>query len=292
MHNVQQKMHPVMSVTVLQPSIDQYKKWDTAYEKEILSEFEKLIGDAVLSPAQLIIWPETAVPGFIPGDPYLYRWVIDIVRRTKVYHLIGAPYNNSSQNYFNADLLFDPNGGVVGVHEKRHLVPFGEYVPFRRILTPFFGILNTMGDFSHGKDYNLLKVGNIFIGPTICSENFFGRIARMFTLKGAMILVNQTNDAWFFKSAAAEQHFIMNVFRAIETRRGIVVCGNSGVSGVVDPVGLITHKTAIFMKLHFNSMVTSTSIMTVYSRYGDVFAQLCCLISIVLLLFFRRGKNV
>ena len=267
---------PYMSVAVLQGNIDQYKKWDSAYQAEIMKTYSELAVEASLHNPDLIVWPETAVPGYLPSNMYLYDWIREVTKETKTYNLIGSPYNNGDNEYFNGVLLFGPEGEMMGVHKKTHLVPFGEFVPFRKILEPYFGILNTLGDFTRGSDNNVFPVKSILCASTICSENFFGSTVRRFVLNGAEIIFNQTNDAWFFKTSAADQHFIMNVFRAVESRRTVVVAGNTGISGIISPGGAVKLRTKLFEKTYFIGKVTPSRYVTFYARYGDIFAQ-CCL---------------
>jgi len=279
---------PYMSVAVLQGNIDQYKKWDNTYQDEIMRVYSGLAREASLHNPDLIVWPETAVPGFLPTNMFLYDWVRGTAKETKTYNLIGSPYNDGDSDYFNAVLLFGPEGEMLGVHKKTHLVPFGEFVPFRKLLAPYFAILNTLGDFTRGKLYDVFPVKSIRCASTICSENFFGGTVRHFVLNGAEVILNQTNDAWFFKTAAAKQHFIMNVFRAIENRRTIIVSGNTGISGIVSPGGVISHETPLFERTFFLAKISPSRYLTFYTRHGDLFAQCCVLMSLLMLVAINR----
>jgi apolipoprotein N-acyltransferase len=266
---------PYVTVAVMQPNIDQYKKFDSAYEAEIFNTLGELAKKAAEHKPDVIVWPETAIPGYLPSNAYMYAWVSTLARETNTYHLVGTPYYNGGADYYNATVVFSSNGELVGWHKKVHLVPFGEFIPFRKYLSKYFEILNTLGDFTRSRDITPLPVKSMFCGTTICSENFFGYISRTFTKKGAQFLTNQTNDAWFFKTSAPMQHFIMNVFRAIENRRSIVVCGNTGVSGAVEPSGYISMTVPIFTKTYFLTRVAPRDTLTFYTRFGDLFAMGC-----------------
>lgn len=286
---------PYIKVAVIQANIDQYKKWDTDYEKEIMQTYNTLILKASKQKPDLIIWPETAVPGYLPSNAHLYAWVSRLAKRTDTYHLVGTPYYNGGVDYFNAILLFGPEGEIMGWHQKAHLVPFGEFIPYRTLLEPYFGILNTLGDFTVGTKFSALSIRSVFWGTTICSENFFGDIIRKFVKNGAEILTNQTNDAWYFKTSAPMQHFIMNVFRAVENRRNVVVCGNTGVSGVVEPSGIIREKIPLFSAGYFVSRIEPRKEVTFYTKNGDLFAKTCVFIAffmaITLLIKRLYGNN-
>ncbi|MCX5781377.1 MAG: apolipoprotein N-acyltransferase [Elusimicrobia bacterium] len=278
-----------IKVAVLQGNIDQYKKWNISYQNEIINIYTNLVKKVSLEKPDVIIWPETSVPGYLTTDIFLKNWVENLIKESKTYHIIGSPYFDGSK-YYNSTILFNPEGKIEGIHRKNHLVPFGEYVPLRKIFEPFFGVLNTLGDFSSAQDSKPFIIKNISFGTTICSENFFGSIVRKFVQNGAQILVNQTNDAWFFKSAAADQHFIMNVFRAVENRRPVIVCGNTGVSGIIGARGKIMKRTVLFTEDYFVYDEKPSSIKTFYSNYGDIFA-LACIGFIVLIMILSIKKK-
>lgn len=275
---------PFISVAVIQANIDQYKKWDPAYEKQILDTYVSLITKASVHNPDLVLWPETAVPGYLPSNAYLYSWVSELARQTHTYHFVGAPYYDGGSDYFNSVILFSSEGEIQGEHKKVHLVPFGEYIPFRKVLEPYFSVLNTLGDFTRGKQLNIFSVKSVIWGVTICSENFFGNVVRKTVRNGAEVLTNQTNDAWYFKTSAPMQHFIMNVFRAIENRRTIVVCGNTGVSGIVEPDGVISKIVPVFTTTYFISRIEPRKTLTFYTLWGDVFAKVCLLLALMMLL--------
>ena len=268
-----------LTVCLLQGNIDQYKKWDTSYEEEIISNYSSLARAAAAKKPDLIIWPETAVPGYLPYDTRLLRWLTALAQETRTAQLIGSPYytQNRQNLYYNSSLLMDSGGTVIGWHKKIHLVPFGEFVPLRPLLEPYFGILNALSDFTPGTAPTVLALGPTRLGITICSENFFGHLVRRFVLSGAGILVNQTNDAWFLDTSAPWQHFSMNVFRAIENRRTVLVSGNTGLTGMVDPWGRTSHMLPLFTAAFATVPASPMTTLTLYTRYGDFFAILCVL---------------
>ncbi len=272
---------PAVRVALLQGNIDQYKKWDAVWENEILAVFERLQRRAAAEHPAMIIWPETSVPGYLPGDRRLMDWMEARTKESGTWNIVSAPFADSGGLY-NASILFDPAGRIRGAHKKTHLVPFGEYVPLRGYLEPFFGVLNNLGDFRRGIAPVVLSGENWRAGPSICSENFFGRVSRLNAANGATVIVNQTNDAWFFRTAAPWQHFTMNVFRAIETRRPVAVCGNTGVTGAVAASGAVTFAAPVFVEDCYVVDITPHKEITFYTRFGDVFARLCALISLIL----------
>jgi apolipoprotein N-acyltransferase len=146
----------------------------------------------------------------------------------------------------NAAVLVGPDGSLGGAYAKMHLVPFGEYVPWSRYL----GFVNrivegAIGDFLPGAAPVVLDAGDIRIGASICYEVIFPDLIRGFPLRGANLLANLTNDAWFGTSAGPRQHFAMAVVRAVENRRYLVRAANTGISGLVDPRGRVLDRTGM-----------------------------------------------
>ncbi|MGA2090705.1 MAG: apolipoprotein N-acyltransferase [Endomicrobiales bacterium] len=272
-------------VGIMQPSIEQYQKWNDAYRATILATYDAMADEITMRAPQIIVWPETLVPGFLPVDSFSQQWVETLVKRTGVINVIGTPYVGHDGASYNASIVLDGHANVLGVHRKTHLVAFGEYVPLRSIFEPFFGILNTLGDFQRGKQYLPIDADSLRLGISICSENMFGDIARKLTKNGATLLINETNDAWFFNTAAPEQHFIMNVFRAVENNRAVIVSGNTGVSGSISSDGYIMHRTAVFTKTWITVPITKKTRLTFYTKHGDIFAIVCCAITALFMLW-------
>jgi apolipoprotein N-acyltransferase len=236
----------------------------------------------------MVLWPETALVGYIPEDTRVFSRAEHIINTAGGFNIIGAPYNDENGKSFNAVFAFGSEKGKYqckhqNIHKKNHLVPFGEYVPLRSLLSNFFGVLNSMGDFSKGTDENVFDNGEIFVGATICSENFFPDISRRFVLSGAKVLSNHTNDAWFFDTAAAHQHFMMNIFRAVENRKAVIVSANSGISGIIEASGIIIKKTSLSKSALLTGSFLQNDFKTFYTKRGDVFIYVCLVLSVLLL---------
>ena len=270
---------------IVQPSVDQYIKWDARYDRTVKERYESLADQIARRSPRIIVWPETVVTGFLPVDAAARAWAEALVRRTGSINVIGAPFADPDGAQYNASVVFSADGSMAGVHRKTHLVPFGEFVPLRAVLEPFFGVLNMLGDYRRGAVLSPIDADGVMLGINICSENFFGNRVRRLAASGATVLVNQTNDAWFFNTAAPEQHFIMNVFRAVENNRPVVVAGNTGVSGVISSRGRILVRTPVFEKTWLTASVTPCTQRTFYTRHGDVFAIACCAVALLYFLW-------
>jgi apolipoprotein N-acyltransferase len=271
------------SVAIAQPNIDQYKKWNVAYKGEIISRLKKYACKIAENKTDLVLWPEAVMPETIPRDEEIYNDAKNIAAVTGGLSIIGSLYNEGKCCY-NSVLAFEDSSKYKAVHNKNHLVIFGEFVPFRKILGRFFGVLNQMGDSLIGEDTNVFDNGQIRAGSIICSENWFPSISRRFALSGARVLTNHTNDAWFFDTAALPQHFAMNVFRAVETRKDVIVSANSGISGIIKASGAIVDRTPSSKGALLRGVFCQNDFRTFYTKYGDVFVYLCIgLISFVLI---------
>jgi apolipoprotein N-acyltransferase len=224
---------PTVRVAVIQGNIAQDRKWTPAMQHETLEIYQRLSTKAVEaadSPGEstLLIWPETALPFYIRSEVGVPAAVAQLPRDNGSCLLTGVPYaegaagrNPAEDHYYNSAILLGPDGGLNGRYDKQHLVPFGEFIPFRKYLPFVSPLVESMGDFTPGSLQQPLACQTAGIGVLICFESIFPDLSRKWTENGANLLVNITNDAWFGRSSAPWQHFSMAVFRAIETRRSL-----------------------------------------------------------------------
>lgn len=266
-------------VAILQPNIDQYRKWDTDEAASIKRVLDGLLARAAEAKPALIVWPETSVPGWL-DDPSNLEWVSGWARRTGAYHLVGALLEEAPRRY-NAAVLFDPAGRRVGRYAKRELVPFGEFVPLRGWLEPWIGILAQMGDIDAGeKEQRPLETPIGAIGVTICYEAVFPRWNRSAASAGARVLVNITNDGWYKDTWGPLHHFHTNRFRAVENRTPVVRSGNTGISAVVDPWGRELATLGLLKQGVLTAELAGDDPFprgSFYARWGDWFGWLCVL---------------
>jgi apolipoprotein N-acyltransferase len=277
-------------VAIVQGNIDQYKKWDAAYIQEILDAYTNGTGAALERRPDMVVWPETAVPGWLPNEGRLADWVAGLAREGRRFLLVGAPTRGTGD--FNAAFLVDPDGAFAGVYRKRHLVPFGEYVPARALLGRMVDVLGALGNFDAGASAAPLP-GPAPLGVSICFEGLFPTLIREETRAGAAVLVNITNDGWYRRTAAPEQHLAATVFRAVENGRWLVRAANTGVSCFVSPRGEIRGRTPLLAATVTDHAVAPLAHRTPYARWGDVFAVFCAMGTLTALLAAgaRRGKS-
>ena len=271
-------------VAVIQGNIDQSVKWDPAYQILTTNTYRDLSLLASRKDPDLIVWPETATPFYYLANKRLTRVVKDSIVEANTHFLIGSPSymrTDSGPQHFNSAYLIEPDGNVAGRYDKVHLVPYGEYIPLKKWL-PFLGkIVAQVGDFSAGTAGNTLQWGQNRLGVLICYEIIFPGLARSLVRNKANLLMNITNDAWFGRTGAAQQHFSMAVFRAVENRRALVRAANTGISGYIDPVGRILQATPLFERHVLHQSVPMLQMTTFYHQVGDLFAIICLLGSLV-----------
>lgn len=290
------KNAPATEVSIVQGNIDQAIKWNDSFQKETIDIYQHLSLQNMPVEGGLTVWPETALPFDYQDAGRFQEKIRDVSLKTKSWFIFGSTsyeYSQDKINYYNSAYLLSPQGEVKGKYNKVHLVPYGEFVPLRTVF-PFINKLTAgMGDFTAGTGYYPLTIDDKKIGVLICYEGILPAAAGEYKKQGAQLLVNITNDAWFGATSAPFQHFSMAVFRAVETRLYLVRAANTGVSSIVNPKGEIIAGTNIFERTAIKGKIQYSNIQTIYAKYGDVPAVICCLLVLFFFLFviFKKGEN-
>jgi len=279
---------PSKKIAIVQGNVDQTLKWDRAYQLTTIKKYIDLSRQVSAKDPELIVWPETSMPFYFGSQMPQTRLVLNNIQSIGVDTLLGSPaYSQEADRvaYYNRAFLIDSNGIISDDYNKSHLVPFGEYVPFKRWL-PFLGkMVEHVGDFSAGTAGDTLAWGQHQLGVLICYEMIFGYLARSATQNGAHALINVTNDAWYGRTSAPYQHFSMAVFRAVETRRALVRSANTGISGFIDPLGRILSQTTLFEDAVLAADIPLMRGQTLYVQHGDFFALACTLAGLIIILY-------
>ncbi len=282
------KNAPHRTIAAIQGNIPQDVKWDPQFQQATTEKYIELSKRVQTAQADLIVWPESATPFYLYNHPILTRKVTDGIKATDTDFLIGSPSFNGRDKaalYYNSAYLIDKSGQPLAKYDKAHLVPFGEYVPFKQYL-PFLGkIVAQVGDFDAGPVGNTLKWDGQQLGVLICYELIFPELGRTQVKNGATLLINLTNDAWYGRTSAPYQHFSTAVFRAVETKRSLIRAANTGISGFIDPVGRIQQTTGLFETAAIHQPVPLMEVKTIYTQKGDIFAQVCLALSVLLTLY-------
>ncbi len=288
---------PDIRISVVQGNIEQDRKWDPAYQSEVIATYERLTQKALEEKPDLVVWPETATPFYFGGAdatyPALSEDLRQFVRSSHTPLLFGSPTYERRDHYYllrNSALFMDREGSIEDVYNKHHLVPFGEFVPFKNSILFFIKkLVHAIGDFQAGSAYTVVgepssSAGrDVPLGTVICYEIIFPDLVREFVDRGASVMATITNDAWFGRTGAPYQHFSMAVFRAVENHVPIARAANTGISGFIDVNGRILEVSNIFTEAELTRTIAAGATKTFYTRYGDIFSYLCVLASIVMI---------
>ena len=264
-------------VGLIQGNIAQEDKWNPGEARRIFTTHIAMTRDAVRRGAAFVIWPESSTPFMFEEDEVGEAAVRDLAREVRVPILFGSDQVDRAGDtvrLFNAAFLVTPEGETAAVYRKMHLVPFGEYIPFKRWLYFVSPLVERLAEFAPGKAMVMLPVGSHLVNTAICYEIVYPALMRQAVADGSQLLTTITNDAWYGQSSAPYQHFALASMRAIEQGRYLVRAANTGISGVVDPYGRIVRQSAIFEQEGIVEDVRLLTSRTVYSAIGDAIAYL------------------
>jgi apolipoprotein N-acyltransferase len=234
----------------------------------------------------LIVLPESPAP-FVVTDPRFRTWLANIAHDANSYLIVGSiAYaetldEEGNPELLNSALVVDPVGNVIGRYDKIHLVPFGEYVPFKSLLFFADKLTREVGRFARGTDRKVFDLNGMKVGVIICYESIFPDEVREFAANGAQVFVNISDDGWYGETSAPFQHLQMARMRAIENQRWILLSTNNGVTASVDPFGRVVKKVERNIRTALLAPFSPQLDTTFYTRYGDLFAWICVVISLM-----------
>lgn len=291
-------------VAAVQPNIPREQKFNEEFAEITFEQFTHLSEIGLRSQPDLIVWPESSMPHPMLPQQRSYEFVMNFAAAAKVDLLLGAIDEDGDAAY-NAALLVSESGNRTQLYRKMHLVPFGEYIPGRRIIPGLARIVGDQvpSDFGSGVEHTVFATsrGDLRVAPLICFEDTIGELTRQFVRGGANLLANVTNDGWFLRSAGSQQHLANAVFRCVETRLPMVRAANTGVTCFINRYGRITQVLLDDTGSQFTEGVLTGEVAipvayepTFYVRYGELFAHVCAAITAATLTFvvlrFRRRK--
>ncbi|MDQ1383862.1 MAG: apolipoprotein N-acyltransferase [Actinomycetota bacterium] len=234
----------------------------------------------ITDPVDLIVFPESSMNALtetdatadLRTDPFILSNLVRIARLHHAWVLANATVDAPPDGHkaSNLDVLFDPTGHIAGTYSKRHLVPFGESVPFRESLQHLVKALEQVPrDFQPGHTPGVFTVAGVRIGTLICFESAFGYQVRPLVRDGAQVIVVSTNNRSYRRSANSEQHVAISQMRAAETGRPVVQAAISGITAVIDADGVVHDRTSLFQPRVVQTTVEATGGETPYVRYGE-----------------------
>jgi apolipoprotein N-acyltransferase len=300
---------PFARVAFVQPYIPQEVKWDPAKGPGIVDVLEKTTLQAAATKPDLILWPEASTPWAVRGDDSMKTFVETLAKRAQAPLLLGSlaieHADKPDERWYNAAFVVTPDGGLLpDYYAKRHLVPFGEYVPLHGLLGWIKKFVPIGPDASAGEDSSPLLVpirrDAVVFGPLICYEDIFPDLARHSALASSAVLAVLTNNAWYGEGAAAYQHAAHAVLRAVENRRPVLRCGNGGWSGWIDEFGmvrkaLVNEEGSIYFRGTETINVTRDSRWvgreSFYTEHGDWFVLVCIALAAFAFAALRTGRR-
>jgi apolipoprotein N-acyltransferase len=300
------KRETFFKAALIQPYIPQTIKWDHSKSGEIMSEIKRQVVFQKAIGADIAIFPEAVLPYPIIGDDGMRKWAEELTRDFGAPVLLGAlaaeGATQSDDPWYNGLMIIYPDKGVdQNYYQKRKRVPFGEFIPFRKLLFFIEKFVPIGSDISRGTSAGPLRLdlkdGNIPFGTLICYEDIFPGLAVDSVKAGARVLVVVTNDAWYGEEGAAYQHAAHSVLRAVETNRPVVRVGNGGWSGWIDEYGNIqdvleSEEGSVYFRGGGVVEVTydpqTYRKLTFFVRYGNWFIAVCGGLLILFLILVRR----
>ncbi len=276
-----QKSGEKLTVAVLQGNINSHDKWDsdsTERTKEIYGEMTRA---AAAEGAELIVWPETAFPYVLNQSRSLMDYVSELAEECGVTLIVGALRRDRlGEHEYNSLYLVTPEGEISQqYYDKRHLVPFGEYVPMREVimtLIPPLAELSALGeDLTPGEDPALFDSAWGGLGSLICFDSIYETLSLDSVRAGAGLMLVSSNDSWFNDSAAVYQHQAQSQLRAVEVGRFYVRSANTGISTVISPKGELLRWLDPLTDGYAVCEAEVRTDRTLYSTVGNLLVWLC-----------------
>ena len=242
---------------------------------------------------RLLIWPESPMNFSYSRDPQLQNVAANLARTYRTYVLLNSLEPAPNGGSYNSAILINEQGQKIAQYDKIRLMPFGEYVPLPRWLPGSGSVRSIVGEFTPGSSHTLMPLGALRAGVFICIEAAHVDIARSFTNAGAEVLINISNDGYLGPTPVMRQHLANAVFRAVENDRDLIRVTNTGITAYIDSNGNVRDATPGYQEAVRTWTISPGGGTTFYSRYGDVFAYGCALISLgfVSATFIKKEKK-
>lgn len=285
---------PTSSVVAIQPNVPMsgltYEKWQDLRQRHVRlaeAEFAKLTTDN-RTPVT-VIFPESPMNFMYEDDAETKAFINGFAAKNNVSVLFNsAEPNHADGKFYNSAVMVSPEGREVAQYDKIYLLPFGEAVP-----VPFESIVPAfVGSFSYGKEYDLLPLGEAKAGVMICFESHFGQLSREYVRNGADAIIEMTNDGYLGNTPVLRQHLANAVFRAVETNRPVLRVTNVGITAYITERGEVMDPAPVYQEdTRVWTVSKSDGSQTFYVKYGDWFAWLCSVVTLVLFVFAWRRQS-
>ncbi len=273
-----------IKVACVQGNISSSEKWNVESNQKTLDNYSKYTEKAAQEGAELVIWPETAIPYDISTTHSYYAKTFSrLAKDNGIYLLVGAYVSDEEGNSLNSLICYTPTGDQIDtVYSKRHLVPFGEYVPLRplieALIPPLANLVLSSDDIYPGEGAQIIETeSGIGMGGLICFDSIYEELTLESVSEGAELICLSTNDSWFIDSAALYMHNAQAQIRAIESGRYVARAANTGVSTVINPRGEVLCELGALVEGILVCDVYANDSRTVWSIVGNSFVY--CLLA-------------
>ncbi len=268
-----------IKISAVQGNISSQEKWTYEIRQKTLDVYEEYTKEAAEEGADIVVWPETALPYNFEDNVAMERYVSRLAKKNGVTILCGAFTYGDDEIEFNSIVAFLPDGSrYETVYSKRHLVPFGEFVPLREVfeilIPPLTELSMISSDLGEGESAQVFELEETNIGSLICFDSIYDELARDSVRSGAKILAISTNDSWFLDSAALDMHNAQAKLRAIENRRYVVRSANTGISSIISPIGEEIDSIDRLVGGQITAEVYSLESHTLFTNIGNLFVYL------------------
>ena len=283
--NIPQTEGEGVQVASIQGNLASGEEWGAiGLVERSMEVYEKLTREAAAEGAEIVLWPETAIPTNVDIHQSIHNRITDLAQECRVTILAGVfTLTEDGEGQYNAVVTARPDGSMDEVvYAKRNLVPFGEFVPFRQLITtliPPLTEINTLGsDLAFGDGAKVITYGTdgaYGVSPLICFDSIYEQNALESVQQGANLLAVPTNDSWFKDSRGVWMHSAQGQLRAIETGRYVMRAANTGVSSVITDRGEVLDKLDPFVTGYVLEEAQWRTNTTLYTLIGNLFVYLC-----------------
>jgi len=274
-----------VKIAAVQGNIDTAEKWNSDLVYNIFDVYYKNTCDAASEGAEIVLWPETAVPLTLRDGSIAENYVSNAAKEAGVHLLAGAFTNDEEYNQYNSILSVSPSGKFgETVYSKRHLVPFGEYLPMQTViefLIPPVSELMRADILTAGEGANVIPVAGLDVGALVCFDSIYETLALESVREGATVLTVSTNDSWFMDSVALYMHNAQAQLRAIENGRYVVRAANTGVSSIISNRGEVMSMTDPYEETYIIGEIYEREGRTLYSYLGNFFVYISLFVTVV-----------
>lgn len=298
LNNLENSEQNDITFRLVQPNIQQQIKWSPEFLQNHFENYINLTRSQPLDNVNMVIWGETASPYALDRDSSALKQIMSAIP-SRGYLTTGQIRHEDNYyggwNVYNSSLIIDNKGTIKDFYDKKHLVPFGEYIPLREWLPDFIKpVANIIGTLHPGKGHKIININSLPpMGILICYEIIFPH--QIFNpQEKPQVILNLTNDGWYGVSSGPYQHFISAQLRAVEEGITIIRSAGSGISGLIDYRGKILNQTPLAQKTILDvSLPKILTTETLYNTLGNTLILLLCLITLIITYFlqYKTSQN-